>query len=299
MRIASNTVSDSMIRQIQQLTVDQAKLQTQVSTGRRITNPEDDPAAMGRVLNLQSEQHQLTQYVSNASRTLELAQASYSGLQGLKKVSDRAGELATLGTSSIGPDAMAAYGTEVDQLIEQAVQLGNTKFGNDYIFAGTKVDTAPYSITRDTTTGQITAVTYTGNNSQAQIPLSETASIAPTTTGATNSGIADFITHLISLRDALKSGNTSAVSAVQTNLTSSEDQIITAMADNGGIQTRIEAVKSQQSDRDTSLQSLVSDEADVDLTSTVVKLNQAQTAYQAALSSASRIMKLSLLDYIN
>jgi flagellar hook-associated protein 3 FlgL len=299
MRIASNTVSDSMIRQIQQLTVDQSKLQTQVSTGRRIANPEDDPAAVGRVLNLKSEQRQLAQYVNNVSRAQTLAEASYSGLQSLKKVSDRAGELATLGTSAIGSDAMTSYATEVDQLIEQAVEAANGKLSGDYLYSGTAVDTAAISVTRDATTNQITGVTYAGNTDQAAIPLSETASVNASTSGATNQGLADFVNNLVALRNALAAGDTTAVSASQTGLTASEDLIVGAMGDNAGMQTRINAVQSQQTDRATSIESLVSAEADVDLPSIAVKLSQTQTAYQAALASASKIMNLSILDYLS
>ena len=74
--------------------------------------------------------------------------------------------------------------------------------------------------------------------------------------------------------------------------------IIAAMADSGGMQTRIEAAQSQQLDRVMGLETLVSNESSVDLPTTIVKLNQAQTAYQAALSSAAKVMNLSLLDYI-
>jgi len=168
MRIASNTVSDSMIRQIQQLMSDQAKLQLQVSTGRRITQPEDDPAAVGRVLNLQSEQREIAQYGSNTSRALTLSQESYSGLQGLKKVSDRAGELATLGTGALSTDSMHTYGNEVDQLLEQALQLGNSRSSGDYIYAGTAVDAPPFVATRDAA-GKILSITYNGNAEQASI----------------------------------------------------------------------------------------------------------------------------------
>lgn len=298
MRVASNTVSEAMLRQIQQLTVDQAKLQTQVATGRRVLNPEDDAAAMGRVLNLQSEQRQLAQYVNNANRAMAISQASYSGLQSLKKVSDRAGELATLGASAIGPDAMKGYAAEVDQLIEQALELANGKLGNDYLFGGTETATAPFSVTRDAD-GTITGVTYDGNNDRASIPLSETSSVSPRTSGATNAGIADFITNLVALRDALKSGDTGAVAAAQSPLVASEDVIIEAMADTGGVQSRIEAAQAQQATRATNLESLISGEADIDLPSTVVKLSQASTAYQAALASAAKVMNLSLLDYIS
>ncbi|HYP18412.1 MAG TPA: flagellar hook-associated protein FlgL [Opitutus sp.] len=297
MRIASNTLSDSMIRQIQQLTGDQAKLQMQVSTGRRITHPEDDPTAVGRVLILQSEQRQLEQYANNAMRALTVAQTSFSGLQNLKKVSDRAGELATLGTGAMSADAMRAYGTEIDQMREQALQLANTRVGSDYIYAGTAVDAPAFSATRNAS-GQITAVNYDGNAAQAAIQLSEATSVAPTTTGATNAGMEDFLTHLVALRNALNAGDIAAVRAVQPGLEADEDMLISAMADNGGIQTRIEAAQSQQRDRATNLDKLVSSESSVDLPTTIVKLNQTQTAYQAALASAAKIMSLSLLDYV-
>ena len=55
MRISSNNVADAIVRQIQNLSNQQAKLQNQVSTGQRISQPEDDPAAVGRVLTLESK----------------------------------------------------------------------------------------------------------------------------------------------------------------------------------------------------------------------------------------------------
>lgn len=298
MRVASSTVSDNIVRQIQQLSSQQARLQTQVSTGQRISAPEDDPAAVARVLNLTSERRQLVQYGQNASRALALSQASYSGLQSVKKISDRAGELATLGTGTLGPDAMQAYATEANQLIEQAVQAANSTFNGDYLYAGTKVDTPPFTVTRDPSTGQITGVTYAGDTAQASIALSETSSITPSTDGATNTGLGDFINHLVSLRDALASGNPAAVTAVQPNLTTSENLLVSAIANTGGVQTRIEASQTQQADRTTSLDALISSEADTDLPTAVVKLSQVQTAYQAALQSAVNIMSTSLLDYL-
>ncbi|MBI2814299.1 MAG: flagellin [Opitutae bacterium] len=297
MRVASGSVSDSIVRQIQQLSSQQAKLQSQVATGQRISQPEDDPAAVGRVLNLESERRQITQFGLNASTALAVAQSAFSGLQGIKKISDRAGELATLGTGVLGPAAMQAYGAEAGQLIEQAVQAANTRFSGNYLFAGTAVDAPAVSVTRDVG-GRITAVSYDGNSAQAVIPLSEATSIAPSTGGATNQGLADFITNLIGLRDALNSGAPAAVAATQAALTDSEDLLVAAIADNGGMQTRIEASQAQQADRTTSVDQLISAETSADLAATVMKLNQTQTAYQAALQSAANIMRLSLLDYI-
>jgi flagellar hook-associated protein 3 FlgL len=215
----------------------------------------------------------------------------------LKKVSDRAGELGTLGTGALSTDSMATYGNEVDQLLEQALQLANSKSGGDYIYGGTAVDAPPFVATRDSA-GKIVSIAYNGNSAQASIPLSEATSVTPSTSGATNAGMGDFLTNMISLRDALASGDTNAVRAAQPNLNTSENMIVSAMAESGGMQTRIEAAQAQQQDRVTGLESQISSESSVDLPTTIVKLNQAQTAYQAALASAAKVMNLSLLDYL-
>jgi flagellar hook-associated protein 3 FlgL len=297
MRITNLTVSENIVRQIQQLGSQQARLQTQVATGQRIFNPEDDPTAVGRVLNLESEQRLIAQFTRNADRALELSQASFAGLQQLKKVSDRATEIGTLGAGAISPDASRAYASEVDQLIEQTLQLANTRFRNDYLFAGTAVDAAPFTVTRDAD-GKVSAVAYAGNSDRAEIQLSETTSIAPGTTGQTNTDIRDFLNQLVALREALVNNDSAAVSSAQTALIGTEDKLVSALAEHGGVQTRIQANRTQQIERSENIESLVSAEADVDLPTAIVKLNQTATAYQAALQSAANIMRLSLLDYI-
>ncbi|MBC7365853.1 MAG: flagellar hook-associated protein FlgL [Undibacterium sp.] len=297
MRITNNTVSDQVIHQIQSLGGRQAKLQNQVSTGQKIFEAEDNPAAIGRVINLESEQRQIGQYGRNVTHALSLSQASFAGLQSVKKVSDRATEIGVLGAGVNGAAASAAYATEVDQLIEQSFQAANARLGNDYLFAGTAVDTAPFTVTRNAA-GKITAVAYVGNTDRMAIPVSESSSLTPGVSGATNTGLGDFINHLVALRDALQANDPAAVGTVQTGLITDEDNLVSSIAEQGGIQTRIEAAQSQQVARSSTLESLISDETDADLPSTLVKLSQATTAYQAALQSGASIMKLSLLDYI-
>ncbi len=297
MRIASNTVQDNIVRQIQQLGYQTSKLQTQVASGQRIDSADDDPAAAGRVLNHQSELRRVDQYGTNATRALEISQASFSGLNSVKDISDRAGELATLAHSPASAASYGAYATEVNQLIEQLVQVGNSRLGNDYIFAGTAVDAPPFAATRDSA-GNITSVAYNGNTSQAQIPLSEVSSVSPFTSSTTNTGIRDLINQLVGFRDALNAGDTAGISTAQSAIIGGEDTLVAAIADNGAIQMRIEVNQSQQQSRGDNLVSLVNGETAADLPDSIVKLNQSQTAYQAALQSAASIMRISLLDYI-
>ncbi|MFA5262804.1 MAG: flagellin [Opitutaceae bacterium] len=302
MRVPTNSNSDQMIQRISDLSARQAKLQTQVSTGQRIFQPEDDPAAMGRVLSLKSEKSQLTQFKTNAAYALDLSNATYSALTSINKISDRAGEIATLSTGSITTETYDAYAEEVNQLIEQGTQLANTKLGNNYLFAGTNLSSPAY--TRTPPTGDIASVTYAGNASQVTIPLSENSSIAPGSTTQTNNDIATFINDLIALRDALKSKDPAAVATVKENLIGSdtisgdENNIVNALSAQGAIQMRIEISNTQRTARLDNIDKLVSGEVDVDLPEAITKLSQATTAYEAALQSTSRIMQISLLDYL-
>ena len=297
MRVTTNSNDSQMLAHIQQLTSLQTRLQTQVSTGQRIFQPEDDPAAMGRVLSLQTEKSAITQFASNTSYALDLSQASFSGLNQIKKLSDRAGELATSGAGSLDPTALPTTATEVNQLIEQGVQLANAQLRNNYLFAGTAVDTPPFVATRDAS-GNITSVSYAGNMTQAAVQISSTASITPGSSGASNQALADFLNHLVQLRDALNTGVPTNVSAVQPSLTNDENNLVSGLSEYGAVQLRIEINQSLQQDRLGDVGKLISTETDVDLPTTITKLNQASVAYQAALQSTTKIMGMSLLDYL-
>lgn len=297
MRIATNTISDNIINQIDSLSTQQATLQGEVSTGQRITEPEDDPSGVNTALSLESQIRATTQYSTNATNALTVSQASYAGLTSLKSISDSAGEMATLGTGTLGTTAMSSYATQTNELIEQAVQAANTQYNGEYLFAGTATTTPPITVTRDSA-GDITAVSYAGNTSSAETPLSSTTSVTPLTDGTTNQGIASFITNLISLRDALNNGDTTAVAATQTGLTDSENTIVSAIATNGGMQSRIEAAQTEDTSEATNLQTSMSADVSADLPTTVTKLDQAQTAYSAALQSAVSTMQLSILNYL-
>jgi flagellar hook-associated protein 3 FlgL len=297
MRVPTNTAANVVIDQLRRLSANQAHLQNQVSTGQRIFNPGDDPAAVGRILANEMEQRALHQYRRNSDTALEISAATFGTLKELKKVSDRAGELATLGSGATSADAMRAYAAEVNQLIEHATSLGNTRFRNDYLFAGTAVRTQPMDFTRDAS-GQISGVSYGGNSTQGQIPVADGATLAPGSDGATNEGVVDFLNHLIQLRDALESGDPNQVTSTRANLDASEDLFVSSLSQHGAIQMRIDVSRAQQQSRLDELSRLISADADADLPATVVKLSQAATAYEAALASASDILQMSLMDYL-
>lgn len=310
MRVTANTFPNTLVEQLNRLATRQNRLQTQASTGQRIALPDDDPVAMRRVLDMQTETNTVNQYLRNVDRDTELATSSFSSMKSLKKLVDRASEITTLADGLKSPEELRAYAAEIDQLIEQGAQLVNVRNRGDYIFSGTKADQQPFVTTKDSN-GRVTAVTYQGNFDLAENEIGFGVTLSPQTLGANTSGAgerglvtdsrvgADLFGHLISLRDNLHAGNTAAINGTNaTQLGADADNLVYHLGTNGAVQSRLEASKAVLGQRNLSLETLVSKEADADLSQTLVRLTQVQTSYQAALQSGGSILNRSLLDYL-
>ena len=77
MRIPDLNRSDSITRTIRDLESQRLKLDKQISTGQKISLPEDDGMRIGRVIQLDSEKGKLAQYQRNASYATEFINSGY------------------------------------------------------------------------------------------------------------------------------------------------------------------------------------------------------------------------------
>lgn len=310
MRVTSNSFPNTLITQLGSLATRQARLQSQAATGQRVQRPEDDPGAMRRVLDLQTESKTVGQYQRNIVRQQELANATFSAVKSLKRISDRAGEIATLADGLRSPEELAIFAREIGELIKHGVQVTNTKNRGDYLFAGTRTDQPPFVLSTDAA-GLVTGVTYAGNTSLAEIEIAEGLTMSTQALGANSTGSgprgliadtsagADLFNHLVALQNNLLAGNTAAIAGTdRAALARDEDNLIYHLGANGAMQARLEASAAIAADRGMSLEEQVSGEVDADLAQTLVRLNQTQNAYQAALQSGGKIINLSLLDFI-
>lgn len=310
MRVTANTFANDLVLHLGRLTQRQNQLQTQAATGQRIKNSSDDPQGMARVLDLQHEGRALAQYRDNISLLKEGAQVAMSMLQGLKRISDRAGEIAVLADGLSSREEMQAYATEVDELIKQAVQLSNTRHRDDYLLGGTRTQSPPFEAQYDAD-GNVIGVSYLGNTNVRQVEIAEGLTLSAQMPGANASGSgprglladsrsgADFFAHLIALRDHLRAGESESIrSSDLPQLRVDEDNFIYHIAANGVTQARLDTAREMTRDRLEGLEKLVSQEADVDLAQTLVRLNTTQTAYMAALQTGGMVLRQSLLDYL-
>lgn len=310
MRVTGTMFTESLVGQLARLTTRQNKLQEQAATGQRISRPEDDPGAMRRVLDLQAEARGVEQHRKNIAALKEHATVAYGAMASLKRISDRAGEIAVLADGTKSPEDLRNYATEVTQLIQQAAQLANTKHRGDYVFAGTKNDQPAFAVTTNGS-GQVTAVTYQGNASVAETEVTEGMTASAQVVGANTSGTgprglftdstagADFFNHLIALQNHLQAGDAASVNGTDLPaLQQDEDNFLFHIAQNGAVQARLEVTDNLAASRSLSVEKLISGEADADLAQTLVRLSETQNAYRAALQTGGSILNQSLLDYL-
>ncbi|HYG36190.1 MAG TPA: flagellin [Clostridia bacterium] len=310
MRVTANTYTNSLMDQLNNLSLRQNRLQIQAATGQRVQSPEDDPSAIRRALDLQNEAQMVAQYQKNIATEQNRAEAVYGALKSLKTISDRANEIATRVDELKSPTELATYANEVSELLKQAVQIANTQQNGAYLFAGTRSDQAPFTVTTDAS-NRVASVTYQGNQSIAPTEISSGLTLSAQVVGANNTGAgprglfadsaagADLFNHLISLQNHLVSGDVAGViNTDRAQLATDEDNLIWHMAANGVVQSRLEASASQLNDRANTLDSQVTGEVGADFAQTLVQFNATQTAFQAALQSGSQIMNLNLMNYL-
>jgi flagellar hook-associated protein 3 FlgL len=299
MRVPFNALNNSLLPRLQSLAGAQLTATNQLASGQRVNRPSEDPLAMNRALELEARKKQEQQYYQNAGRAADLSQASYASLESLHKIATRASELSNLAGSLSSPAEFQTYAGELDQLIEQAVSVGNSKFQGDFLFSSTKTDVTPFSVTRDPSTNQISGVNYDGAaGSSAGISVSDSEVVNPGTSGTENQGIQGFLSSLVALRDAMAQKDPAAVAAARPALGSGEDSLISAITRTSSVQYRLEFAVRQASETFTALDKEFGARVDADYAQISLNLSRSQTAYQAALQSAARIGNQSLLDYL-
>jgi len=310
MRVSSAMFPNMLVEELGTLSQKLQQLQTESSTGQRIRDPEDDPSAVQRVLNMQSQSSELQQYQSNIATLQGTAEAAGSAASALQQIASKISDIATSAGGTASQDDLDAYATEVSQLISEAVSIANTQYNGNYLFGGTLSGQAPFEANTDSD-GQITSVDYKGNTSTASVEIAQGVTLSVVPPGANTSGSgpgglitdtrtgADFFAHMISLRDDLLSGNVQAITNTDLPALEADEQNQILYSTNINVaeerlSTAADAAKTQQ----TSLTSLISNDADADLAQTITKLSQAQYAYQAAIETGGKILQQSLLDYL-
>ncbi len=146
MRIADKMAYEQVNRSITKNRTEMANLQNQAATQKRVTRPSDDPISAARVLGERVDLRGNEQYIKNLNYAKSFLDYSEQSLGDLSDIIVRAKDLTLSQSNDASANAQTrrSVAEEIKQLREHAIQVGNRKLGERFIFAGYKTMTSPF-----------------------------------------------------------------------------------------------------------------------------------------------------------
>jgi len=274
--------------------------QNQLSTGKRINSPSDDPTGAAQLVGLSESAKTTAQYQENilAARTrLELEDTA---LGSVGDALQRVRELTVAGLNDTnGPQERTAIAAEIRQLAGEVMGLANRKDGNgQFMFAGFQVLTTPFSEAPPGT------FTYNGDAGQRQIQVGPARQIADGDSGQTvfmdipdgSGGFESIFATLETLATSLEANTPNSNSLAQ--LDRAMDQFLGFRATAGA---RLNALSSQRSINEALLLQLEQTRStieDLDLAEAASRLSLESVTLQAAQQAFIKVQNLNLFNFI-
>ena len=288
-RVTQNMMSDQFLADLNDIYGRMAKVHAQLTSGKAIRRPSDDPPGAVQALSLRSTLELNTQYLRTIDFSTIWLDTSESALGTLTDVVQRARELAVQGTNdTLNAQDRAAMGKELEQLVGSAIAAANTSGTAGFLFSGAKSTTTPFVLAAST-------VTYDGDTTTMSREIGPSLQIAINVTG---DRLTQTLQTLVDVRDAMNSGSGSAIGAGIGQLDTSLDQLMQIRAEVGARVNRFGFAGERLLDVQLQLQTLLSQVEDADTVKTATKFAQEQTVFQAALKSGAQAIQPSLLDFL-
>jgi flagellar hook-associated protein 3 FlgL len=264
-----------------QLTVAQ-----QAQTGQRVNAPSDDPIAAAQLARLAAVQTQIAAHQSTINSVRGDAELSESSLQEASTLMARAKELATQGANgSLDASDRAIIATQVKDVLDQLVALGNTKGATGFIFGGSQTQSAPFSA----------AGAFSGNDDQHVVDIGNSSPTAVNSSGAqafTAAGGRDVFADVTALYTALNTNDTAGITATLTNLDTSRAQVSNAEANAGTVINKLDASTSVLSSASLSSQQETQTLGAVDAATAYSNLTALNNALTRSTSVAQQLLSV-------
>jgi flagellar hook-associated protein 3 FlgL len=301
MRITSNSITGNYLRNLSRNLEQVQKTQNQLSSGKEVSKPSDNPMLVSKIMNLDSTISENEQYKETIGAAMDWVNTSDGALGNVTDTLQRVRELVVSGaTGTLSDTERSAIADEIRELSNQVSDSLNTKFDGRYIFAGQKTTEPPFSVGAD---GVMTYSGDAGNISREIAPnvgLTIMSSGAELTTAETsdpqNKSLGDLLNNIV---NALESGDTAALSGkLLGDMDKHMDNVVRFRSKMGAVYNRLEAAGERNEAQNLNLTEMLSKKADIDIAEKMMEYSIMSSIYEASLSSGAKIMKTSLLDYI-
>lgn len=179
MRISTIQSFNNSVRGLQNNYSNVSRTQEQISTGKRILTPADDPVASVRLLQLSQEQSVNDQYKSNITSAKNSLNSEESILSSVGNIIQRVREIAVqAGNGALDSTDKNALATELGQREDELLNLLNSKDASGkYLFSGSQGETQPFVRNPDGT------YSYNGDESQRQVQIASSTLVPVSDSG--------------------------------------------------------------------------------------------------------------------
>jgi len=267
----------------------------QMSTGKRVNVPADDPLAAAQMVGNQAQTSRSDQYLQNIDTLTSQLQTADTALGSAVTAVTQA---ITLGVQGSTGTLSAANRQQIVQNLlgiqSQLVQLANTSVGGSYLFGGTATTAPPYALDSTSSSG----VTYNGNAGTNTVQIADGLNLQTNLPGSQlfQNSAGDVFGSLQKLITALQTGT--AAGSATNDLRTAFDSLTGQRIFYGNAVNQLNSTQSFLQQEQVTLKSQANNLVGADLTKAATDLTRAQTAHDAALAAAAKILPTSLLDYL-
>jgi flagellar hook-associated protein 3 FlgL len=293
MRVNPNQMTD-ILAAIQQTQAQEQTALQEISTGKRVNTPSDDPAAAANEFQNQATESRIDQYLQSVSGLQAQLQTADSTLNSVVTALNQA---VSLGVEAANGTLSASNQQQIEQQIQgivgQVVQLANTSYQGSYLFAGTNTTQQPFTQTSS-------GITYSGNDGVNSVTVADGRNVQANVPGSHlfQQPGSDVLGSLQQLVTALQSGDTASISTATTAVSSALNYLSGQRVFYGNVETQLNDDQTSLNAETVNLKSQDNTLVGVDSTQAATELSEAQTAHEATLAAAAKIMPISLLDYL-
>jgi flagellar hook-associated protein 3 FlgL len=297
MRVTDSRSYDIAIATIQANVEAMNRAQQQVSSGRRIARPADDPTGAASVTRLRAAMSDIDSFTRGIADARTWLGVQDTALQSASRLLGRAKELGTQAVNGAqNASSRDAIAVELEGIRSQLASLANTTQQGQSVFGGF-TGTAV-----DVTAG---AAAYVGSPAGTSVlrQVSPEQVVSVNTDGAQVFGFTagvglDVFTTLSQLATAVRAGDTAAIATQSATLDARADGIRNALGGVGSRTALLDGLESALGDRKLALTEQTSSLEDADPASAAIDLTRAAQSYEAALAAISRTAQISLLDFL-
>jgi len=296
MRVNPNFTADILQDLYKSQNQEQTTIQ-QMSSGRLINMPSDNPAGAAALVESKALQSQNDQFLKNTSNVEGLLQTADSTLSSVVTALNRAISLGVQGgNDTLSVADRQAIAQQVQGIQTQIIQLANVSYQGNYVFAGTATKTQPFVADPASPDG----VTYQGNDNTNSVQIAEGQSIQVNQPGdqVFQGAGGDVFGALQQLVTALQNGDTNGIGTATTQLGGALNYLSQQRVFYGNAVNQLTSNQSFLQLEKVNLQSQENAIDAVDMAKAATDLSQSQLTQSAALAALAKVIPLSLMDYL-